>query len=212
MLGPAALLAALAGALAFDERTASRPARLRSALEIGLLLACVLNAAPRLSDHRPLPPEVRENLPRALTADAVRREGYSATVGDEYLPRAASTDAWRRPPRQGFLASATPPVEVETVEDDGTRGVLRVRAERPARLELARWAFPGWVLRVDGRPQSFEIGGAGAIETGVAAGESTVELAWRAPAIRRAGLALSAVAAAAGLALLGFRRRRAPAA
>jgi hypothetical protein len=209
MLGPLALLAALVGALTFSELASGWSRRTSRGVEATVFVLCLLNALPQLLDYRPLAPRVREALAVQLTGEAIRSEGYKATVGDEYLPLEANATTWQtRRPLVGPLVGSDPPLLRAEVEvDEGTSSSLRVEARRASHLELARWAFPGWQYQVDGRPEPWRAGPFGGIEAELPAGERRVELRYRSPRVRTLSLALSLVAVLAWLALLWRDRR-----
>jgi hypothetical protein len=155
-----------------------------------------------MMDYRPLAAEVRAALEGQLAPEAIRAAGHSATVGDEYLPREADPRIWRTRRRaKGPVVAATGPVELTLLRDRGTHCLLHVESERPVRLELARWAFPGWRARLEGRPVPLAPGPFGSIELAIPAGSSRLELDYRSPLVRRVTVAISAVAIAVWLVL-----------
>jgi hypothetical protein len=212
LFGPLAIVTALAGGLAAAELTAGRSARLRALVELAVFVAAALNVTPRLLDYRPMEEPLRSRLAAALTVEGVR-QGLYATAGDEYLPRSARPAAWKeRKPRAGPLVATSEPAAVEVVHDAGTSSTLAVEADRPLRLELARFAFPGWRVSVDGIERPVEPNPLGSIDVDLPAGSSRVELVYRQPPVRRAALALSGAVLAAWIVLLARGRRGRPAA
>jgi uncharacterized membrane protein len=203
MLGPIALTSSIVGAIAYVELTGKLTARWRRVAEILVLVLCLANALPHLLAYRPLDPSVRNAMILELAPSAIREKGYAATVGDEYLPRNATAEAWRRPrPSAGPIVSATSPIEVDVDRDRGTRSRVRVRAEQPVGIELGRWAFPGWWLGIDGEDQAVDPTPVGTIGVELAAGEARIDLAYRPPKIRAATLVLSGIAGVVWLVLL----------
>jgi hypothetical protein len=206
LLGPLAILTALAGALAAAELTAGRSARLRGLVELAVFAACLLNVVPRMLDHRPMEEPLRSRLAAALTPEGVR-QGLYATAGDEYLPRSAQPAVWQeRRPRAGPLVATSEPAAVEVLHDAGTTSILAVQSDRPLQLELARWAFPGWRITVDGDERPAAANPLGSLDADVPAGSSRVELVYRQPAVRRVGLAVSGAVLVAWAAWLATSR------
>jgi hypothetical protein len=101
----------------------------------------------------------------------------------------------------GDLVSVDPPAEVRVLPAAGADVSLDVQAAQPTRLRLARWAFPGWRLEVDGARTPVTTAPTGAIDVRVPAGRSAISLHWVGPPIRRAANAVSLVALCAWLAL-----------
>ncbi|MDH3212310.1 MAG: hypothetical protein OEM05_07475 [Myxococcales bacterium] len=206
-IGPLALVTALAAALAFAGSLAGARPRLRVTIELAVFALCVLNALPLLAQSRPILPQLRTRLPQLLTPEAIRRDGRSVTVLDEYLPRAANPEVWKtRRPRESPVVRVGGAADVVVLRDAGSHIRLSVRAAEPTSLRLARWAFPGWRLELSGRSAEWQANEDGSIDIDVPAGETLVELRYRAPAVRRFGLAASAVALAGWLALVASRR------
>ena len=210
MMGPLALAAtallALAAALALSGRSRGQ----RALIEAGAAGLLLLNALPRLLQVEALPPEEAAQLARALQPEAVRRSGASVTVGDEYLPRAAEPELWRRErPLEGPVVGASGVVRWETLLDRGSHLELATHADAPARLQLARFAFPGWRIEVDAKAVEAAPSPRGALEVDVPAGEAHIDAQLEPPLVRRAALALSVVSLAGWAALLVATRRRA---
>ncbi len=209
MLGPLALVTALAAALAFRALLAdARPAG-RIAAELFVFAVCAANALPLLTRVEPLPAAVKTQLAEWLSPQAVRRGRQSVTVGDEYIPRGAAPGVWE--PRRGdapAIAVLSGDASVDAIHERGSWVEFRVRTESPARLRAARWAFPGWRLEFDGSAADWRSGSDGALEMEVPAGETRVSLRRRAPAVRRGALAVSALAALAGFGGLAWESRR----
>lgn len=201
--GPLALFAALGAALAFAHFTAGRSARLRLGAELVALALLALNAAPHLAQYTPLSSAFVARQATALAPDVIATGTRRVTVRDEYLPRGADANAWKRDrPTQGPLVWVRPPAEVELVRDGGTHIELRVQATQPTRLRVARWFFPGWSLEVNGDAVELEANPVGSIDVEVPAGESRVTLVCRAPPLRRAMLLFSAFGLAVWLLIL----------
>jgi hypothetical protein len=206
-VGPLALVTALAASLAFAALLARARPRLRVAAELAVFALCVLNALPLLATAQPIPPRMRAQLPQLLTPEAVRRNHLSVTVLDEYLPRAASPEVWKtRSAKQGPAVTVAGTAELAVIRDAGSRIQLRVRAAEPATLRIARWAFPGWKLEISGQAADWRASEDGSIEVDVPAGETRVELRYRAPRERTLGLVVSGLALGAWFSLLARRR------
>jgi hypothetical protein len=186
MMGPLAGVACGLAAMAFAGALSSAPPSVRAGAEITLSAALVLNALPTLLQYAPLPSDVAVQLPAFLQPESIRRTGATVTVGDEYLPRDADAGAWRSQGRaDGPVVSATGSVQWETVADAGTRINLVTRSSGPARLSLARWAFPGWKVRSNGAEGSPGSGPAGNLEVDVPSGEARMILMLEPPLVRR---------------------------
>ena len=91
----------------------------------------------------------------------------------------------------------------------GTHIELTTHAPTPVRLRLARFAFPGWRVAIDGAPATWAPSRWGSLELEVPAGDARVEVWLEPPPLRRAGLWLSALAGVAWVAGLAAARRRA---
>jgi hypothetical protein len=205
MLGPLALTTSLAAALSFAVFFEHAPARRRLVAELAVFALCVFNALPVLTRVEPIP-EMARSLDW-LTPAAVRRGSQSVTVRDEYLPRGADPSAWMRDagsPQPVRVLSGQ--AELSGVAERGSRIDFRVESAEPVKLRLARWAFPGWRLEIDGRVAETERGADGAIQVDVPAGEHELGLRRQSPGVRRLGLAVSGLAALAWLALWARRR------
>jgi hypothetical protein len=111
-----------------------------------------------------------------------------------------------RPPESGFLGADGDATGMVTfVADDPERVVLRVRAPARGFLFLADTIYPGWTVRVDGRPAELLRADYTFRAVEVPAGESEVVFAYR-PRSLRWGAALSLAGLVAALAL-GWTRR-----
>jgi hypothetical protein len=203
MLGPLALVSALAVALGFAVLAADASPRRRLGLESLLFAACVANALPALLRAQPLAPEQSATLAEHLAPRSIRAGFVSATVADEYLPLAGRHATWRTErPVQGPVVRAPSDARVSVLEESGTRIALSVQLESAGRLRIARWAVPGWRLVLDGRPSEPLPNAGGSLDVDLPAGETQLVLRLEPPLLRRAGLALGAVALCAWLWLL----------
>jgi hypothetical protein len=206
-LGPLSLLAALAGALAFAVLLSGRGPRPRALAQLAILALAVANALPALRRAEPLP-GVRARREALLTPDGVRARGLRVTARREYLPRAADPELPERRPATLEVAPGAPELALEIEEERPRRLRFTVHAEAPARLRVARLAFPGWEVQVEGARAPARAGGDGRIEIEVPAGARAVELCWRGPPLRAALLPLSGGAALVWLLTrLGLPRR-----
>jgi hypothetical protein len=197
MQGPLALVAALAGALAFAALAAHAAPGRRRAAELALFAACGGNALPTLLRAEPLAPREQAQATASLAPAAIRDRQIPATVVDEYLPRGAQRAAARsqRPaPGLGPVVRAPQDARVTVLDDRGTRIALDVALAEPARLRIARWSVPGWSLALDGRPAQPLANEVGSLDVELPAGETRMSLRLDPPWPRRAGLALSAAA------------------
>jgi len=80
-------------------------------------------------------------------------------------------------------------------------------APTPVRLRLARFAFPGWRVAIDGAPAAWTPSRWGTLELDVPAGDAQVAVWLEPPPLRRVGLWISALALVAWLAALAASRR-----
>jgi hypothetical protein len=209
MMGPFVLMLAIASGIAFAYVLRKRPGRFGLFAELTVFIICVSNATPQLRSYRPLPKETIEYLPEALSAQGLMERRLSGTVANEYLPRTAHADAWKnQPPVHGPVVQADPPARIVTRTDKGTKIVLDVETEQSSRLRMARWAFPGWELELNGMPAEVLTNESGSIDISVPAGKSTVILELKPPLLRRVCLWISmASLALLIMTLLGWPHR-----
>ena len=212
MMGPLALVASALASLVTAAALAGRSARTRALAELGLAGALLLNAVPILLQYRPIPAAASAELASLVHPDVVRNSIETVTAGDEYLPRASDTNVWRlQRPLDGPVVAASGPARWETRVDRGTRIELATHSTEPVRLRLARWAFPGWRVEVNGAPADWTPSRWGTLELSVPAGDAVVTAELEPALLRRVALALSGVALAAWLVGLALAGRRAPA-
>jgi hypothetical protein len=156
-------------------------------------------------------------LPRAFLVDrqVVARDGDAALalVTSEGFP--ARTVAVTEEPLAGLatgMDGGSSAGTAQLLEDERERVVVETESQRPALLVLTDTWFPGWKVTVDG--EEVPIHRVNYVVRGVRvpAGTHRVEFAYE-PASVRAGFAVSGLAmlTIAAAALLGWRRRRAPA-
>ncbi|HXV35575.1 MAG TPA: hypothetical protein VEC18_00405 [Myxococcota bacterium] len=214
LMGPLALLSAVAGAIAVARALEGRSARARVGAELAIFALCVANAWPQLARYRALTEAQAKAIEKAVTPEKLRRGALNASVLDEYLPRGASRSVWKREAIAGgkALLGASPVASTKTLAATGSRIALRVGTEQGTRLRFARWYFPGWEAKLDGAPIAVERSPSGAIDLQIPAPGGVVELRCRAPAARRIGLALSGLGVALWLGLLFAARGRSAAA
>jgi hypothetical protein len=154
-----------------------------------------LNAVPALHACVPLPAAISERLPAILAPASIREGRQAVSVLDEYLPRAADSEAWRSErPTRGPVVRARGDARIEVIEDRGTRIRLEVDATEGTVLRVARWAFPGWVYEVDGIAAEHSGNEAGSLDLALPAGHHRLSLRLEPPWQRRAGVAVSAAA------------------
>jgi hypothetical protein len=145
-------------------------------------------------------------IEQALAPEQVQNRMERATVGHEFLPTGAEPAivASRREPAwrpDGGLVSVT------RAERRGSAVDLELSVGAPAGLELGRWSFPGWEVRVDGERVALERSPAGVLAFEVPAGTHRVVAEVGMPPARRVGTAISLVSLLL-LALRWSRRRR----
>ena len=210
MIGPLALMTALSAALAFAGLLATSSRRVRIGAELAVFGLCVFNALPVLGQARPLEPQIRARLPELLAPESIRSGGQSVTVGDEFLPRAASPATWKRQkrqrPQQGPVVEVSGDAEIVVLRNTGTWIELEVTADEAVRLRLARWAFPGWQLERSGEVVPWQAHPDGSIEVAVPAGETHVALRYRAPRVRRIASRVSGLALLVWIGVVSSRR------
>jgi hypothetical protein len=145
-------------------------------------------------------------LPRwtvaALAELHYRRSGY-------FLPRGAMDPRHLR--EHPAVEVQTPGVSVELLEWSSARRRLRFRAEARAQVALRSFHFPGWRARLAAGGAALPLRGeppTGRMLLELPAGEGEAVIEFVANGPRRAGVALSAAAAAGLLAAAWIRRRR----
>ncbi|MFI5315239.1 MAG: hypothetical protein ACHQ6T_06040 [Myxococcota bacterium] len=210
MMGPLALVASALAALVAALALAGRSAKVRALAELSLAAVIALNAIPILLQYQPIPREEEPQVAAAIQPQVVRNSPETVTAGDEYLPREADPAVWRvQRPLQGPVVAASGPARWETLADRGSRIELETHAPEKVRLRLARFAFPGWRIEVDGAPARWEPSRWGTLEVELPAGDAHLLALLEPPPLRRAALWLSGVALAAWLAGLAVAGRRA---
>jgi hypothetical protein len=136
--------------------------------------------------------------------ERLRTARVTTTVADEYVPRTV-TDLPGGPATPSIRGDGVRAREVEM----STHAMgWEVAASEPLEVELRRWWFPGWVVRVDGTEIPFAVTREGTIAIRVPDGTHTVDLAYEGTGADALGLATSGISAALVLALLGLSRRR----
>ena len=209
MMGPLALVASALAARVAALALAGRSPRLRAGVEAGFFAVALANAVPILQQYVPLNAADARLLEALLHPEVIRQSGQTVTAGDEYLPRASDRDVWRlQRPLEGPVVSTSGPATWATRRDGGTRMELVTHAPAPVRLRLARWAFPGWQVAIDGAPAPWLPSRWGTLELDVPAGDAQVTVWLEPPGLRRATLALAALAWLAWLGGLVAMRRR----
>jgi 6-pyruvoyl-tetrahydropterin synthase-like protein len=209
LMGPLAVLSALAAALAFRAFTGSLSPRARRMLEAGVLVLALLDALPVFQAARPLPREVRDVLDQNLTPAAVRAFGHRGTVFDEYLPVDADPALWRAG-YPGPVLAVPAGVRYQVLRDAGTSAEVDVESPAATGVLFARWFFPGWTATVDGAEVGAAQGPGGVLAVPIPAGRHRVAVRYRQPEIRRAAgwLALLGLTGCVWLALKGRRGGR----
>jgi len=195
LMGPLALLGALAAAYVF-ERVGRRW------LELLVLAACIGIALPQLLRVRLVHARAVE---ASLGLDNLAGQAHSATVGDEYLPQGASRALARVPARdRPLIASAD--VAVRTLVDEPRWLLLDVDLPHAELLCVARYQFEFWQLKLDARELRHRAGGEGCLDLYVPAGKHRIEATLPVPRWRAIGMLVSACTlAAVGI---GMRRRK----
>lgn len=193
LMGPLALLGALAAAYVFEHMG-------RRWLEPLVLVACLGVALPQLLRVRLVHARVVET---SLRLDDLASQARSATVGDEYLPQGAARALADVPARdRPLIASAD--VAVRTLVDEPRWLLLDVDMPHEEQLCVARWQFELWQLKLDARELPIVASEEGCLALHVPAGRHRIEATLSVPSWRAIGLLVSAVS----LAALGIELRR----
>ena len=147
-------------------------------------------------------------LPRAYAVEGVRVARGPAAYpllldpGFDATREVILTEGDARPAAGGMAS------DVRLVEDRPGHVAVDVRVDRAANVVVLEGHSPDWRARVDGRPAPVLSANAVFMAVPVEKGAHRVVLDYRPPSVA-IGLALSALAAAAALALLGWERARA---
>lgn len=91
LMGPLSVITALCGGFVFAWASRGWPSRAVRAAEVAVLVLCVANALPRLSQYGPLEPEQVAAFEATLEPAAPAE--HRVTLADEFLPRGADRDA-----------------------------------------------------------------------------------------------------------------------
>ncbi len=209
-MGPLALISAIAAGIAAAQILEGRSRRVRACAELAIFALCVANAWPQLASYRPLSGAQSKSIEKAIGSEKLRRGALNVSVLDEYLPRGANADVWKRVTRFGGRAvlSAEPEAEIEALRESGSRISLRVEAPLGTRLRVGRWYFPGWEAELDGIPLRVEPNPSGGIDLRIPAPGGALELFRRPPLSRRVGIALSGLGVGLWIALYVVDRKR----
>lgn len=208
--GPLAAVTALLAGCLFARRSRGWSSGRRHGAEVAVLALAIANSLPHLLAGQPLTPAEAAWAAEGLTPEALSSGVYRASVLDEYLPASADPAALAERSARGAPVR-TPRDAVRAVNlDMGSRIILDVVAESETWLTLQRWGFPGWEARVAGGLAPTRVDSLGRLQVRVEAGSGTVHLRKRAPGVRRAALALSAIASLLWIGLLRNARRREP--
>ncbi len=211
MMGPLALVASALAALLAALALAGRTPRARALAEVGFTVVALANAWPLVAQYAPLTADEARTLDRVLHPEQIRNSAETVTAGDEYLPRASDRTVWyAQRPIAGPVVAASGPASWETLRNGGTRIELATHAPTPVRLRLARFAFPGWRVAIDGAPAAWTPSRWGTLELDVPAGDAQVAVWLEPPLLRRAGLWISGAALVAWAAALAVSWRRSP--
>ncbi len=192
MMGPLALVSSIVAGLSFAYLCEGRSRKVIILAELAILILCSINAFPHLKAARPLPESVSDQLSYMFTEDTIRREMLPATVLDEYLPRSAYPGLLLlRPAWLGPVMKGTSTPQIKVLKDSGKEIILETNADTPARLQFARWFFPGWRCLLNGRSHEPGADESGLVEVSIPAGFNKVTLQLMAPVMRREGLWIS---------------------
>lgn len=207
MMGPLALMIALAGALLFFGVARGWVSTRLIAAELVVLGLCIANAVPQLNQYRPLNAATIQSLPTGLAAAAIRNASAPATVLDEYLPLGASAaTATQFRAEQDPILSSHPPVQVRVQANLAGHSTVDVVANDVATLHFARWAFPVWDASVNDVPVPIQIGRLQNVDIAVPVGQSEITLTLRQPTVRTLGLIISLLSLLLWLTLIFLNR------
>jgi hypothetical protein len=186
MMGPLALVSSIVAGLSFAYLYSEKSKHSITFREIIFLFLCILNALPHLKASEPLPEGVLSQLSYILRGETIKNKGLSVTVGDEFLPRFACPDVWRTErSHNGPVVHSIPKIDMKVVKDSGTNITLETSSDSPARLQLARWFFPGWKCTVNGELRDVEINKLGSFDISIPAGFNQIILQLGPPLLRR---------------------------
>jgi hypothetical protein len=208
MMGPLALLTAIAGAVLFFLASRRWPRFRHPAVEVGILLVCVANAVPQFLRYETVERERAQQVQPGLTPEAIRASPFTTTVYDEYLPRGGSATLWRQARAdQGPVLGSDHPARWEVRPAPPGDVEIVVTAERATTIHLARWHFPVWELTIDGRTATPSASRWRTVDVPVPAGTSVVSLRLISPPVRIVGLwiTLFGIALCGALAVLVVR-------
>lgn len=209
-VGPLALVVALAAGVALAQWGEQRPTgQVRGAALAAIALAALAAVRP-WAQSGPLPAGASARLERVLTPEFLRTGEIAVEFRDEYVVQGADPAAWRRDrpaPQMGPVLRSSAPLQVLKVQGGGATTAVALQVDRPAQVDLARYAFEGWELTLDGQALPWRPSAAGALQLQLPQGRHVLQLDYRAPPLRLAMVALSAVALAGWLLLWLVQRR-----
>jgi hypothetical protein len=186
MMGPFALMTSILAGFALASLFDGRSKLVITSTEIIFLCLCIMNAAPHLRNNKPLPEQIAVQLPRILDAKAIAQNGLSASVLDEYLPKAADPEIWRIPLRQiGPVVRSVPAIHIDVLKNSGTEILLTTRSPSSAWISFARWFFPVWECNVNSLPYKLEKSEVGAVNVSVPPGVNSIALSLKPLPARR---------------------------
>ena len=206
-LGPLALVCALLGALCVAVFCEGNLPRRGFQLEAAIAVLAILNVLPTLLAVRPLPPNVAETLDWALLPEVIREHGQSATVGDEYIPRQATSGRWREEP-SAPIKVLQGQAQIKINHRLGSHLQASVLAAEASLLELSHWYFPGWRALVDDQRITPNIGPGASLTVRIPKGQHQLEVFYEAPPERRHGIAFSTLSMLLGLLFCASTLRR----
>ena len=194
MMGPLALATSMVAGLSFAYLFKGKSKNVVFCGEVIFLIFCIMNAMPHLKDGKLLPESVSRQLPYILRGETIKNEGLSATVLDEYLPRFAQPEIWQiKRPQTEMVVNSISKTDIKVLKNSGTYISIETSAESSARLQLARWYFPGWECTINGVSHNVEINKFGSIDISMPAGFNQIILQLKPPVLRRACLWISLV-------------------
>jgi uncharacterized membrane protein (UPF0127 family) len=193
MMGPLALATAMVAGLSFAYLCRGKSKGYVFCAEIVFLFLCIMNAIPHLQDSLPLAKSVARKLPHLLLGETINKQGFAATVRDEYLPRLARADSRDK---TGFTGNKGAGNTIWVLKESGSSISLETNAKFPGKAQVARWYFPGWQCTINGERHGVGSSESGLIEIPVPAGCNRITLQLKAPLLRLVSVWISLVSLA----------------
>lgn len=194
MLGPTALVSSLLLSLTIVSTPFLSKKRALFSLEALFLVFCYMNAQPTLHQVSPIRDSIRSRLSEWLEVPSIRQGEHRVSVGDEFIPANASSNLWKEQiPGHGIFLSASDEIKVSDIQDLGWKIRFHCRLQNNIKMEIGRWAFPGWELKIDDQKRELRPTPDGALKFQIPPGAHTIDLRYHPPAIRKISVMLSVI-------------------